>query len=183
MKYRGIIGVASHGKHTRGPNMQKNWGTKFYCKKKLPPVKFGPQNCPARGYGNIVPQFFRMFVDTVYAYHDNATGKNDGSFVYLYLMIGYGSSHCKLAELQLDKHNEKVKMIVQSMDCVEREFETRDENIVSLETRVDEYKSLVGSLQQELDSTNDMLSSLQQELEKSLAAQKVITMIQDYSRL
>ena len=42
-------------------------------------VKYGPQNCPASGYGNFVPQFFHMFGDSVYAYHDNATRKNHDS--------------------------------------------------------------------------------------------------------
>ena len=45
----------------------------------FPLVKFGPHNCPASGYGNYVPQFFRMFGDSVYDYHDNATLKNVGS--------------------------------------------------------------------------------------------------------
>ena len=33
-------------------------------------LKFGLQNCPVNGHGNLVPQFFHMFGDTVYAYHD-----------------------------------------------------------------------------------------------------------------
>ena len=46
----GITGVASHGKHTRatGNKIEQNF----------PLVKFGPQNCPASGYGNFVgPKF------------------------------------------------------------------------------------------------------------------------------
>ena len=57
--------------HTSHRKCEKNWGTKLSAR------KFGPQNCPASGYGNFVPQFFHRFGDTMYAYHDNATWKND----------------------------------------------------------------------------------------------------------
>ena len=54
------------------------------------------------------------------------------------------SAKCKLdeerkararIEAELDKHNEKVRLIAQSMDCVEQQFESRDNNIASLERR------------------------------------------------
>ena len=71
-----ITGVASHGKHTRATEHVKKLGNK--SEQNFPPVKFGPQKCPANGYGNFVPQFFHMFGDSVYAYHDFATRKNVG---------------------------------------------------------------------------------------------------------
>ena len=47
-----ITGVASHGKHTRATEHVKKLGNKI--KQNFPLVKFGPQNCPASGYGNFV---------------------------------------------------------------------------------------------------------------------------------
>merc|ERR1719237_1868133 len=58
-----------------------------------------------------------------------------------------GTAKCKLEEerkarlrieAELDRHNEKVRLIAQSMDCVEQQFESRDNNIASLERRVEE---------------------------------------------
>ena len=46
----GITGVASHGKHTRATEHVKKLGNKI--EQNFPLVKFGPQNCPASGYGN-----------------------------------------------------------------------------------------------------------------------------------
>ena len=74
---RDITGVASHGKHTRATEHVKKLGNKI--EQNFPVVKFGPQNCPASGYGNFVPQIFQVFGDSVYAYHDFATRKNVGS--------------------------------------------------------------------------------------------------------
>ena len=49
-------GVASHGKHTRATEHVKKLGNKI--EQNFPLVKFGPQNCPASGYGNFVgPKF------------------------------------------------------------------------------------------------------------------------------
>ena len=81
-------------------------------------------------------------------------------------------------EQQLDRHNEKVKMIVQSMDCVEKEFECRDGNIMALEKRLEDSKFVISQLQYDLDSSNDMIAALKQDLDKSLAAQK--TLLQQY---
>ena len=53
-----ITGVASHGKHTRATEHVKKLGNKIEQ--------------------NFVPQFFHMFGDSVYGYHDNATRKNVG---------------------------------------------------------------------------------------------------------
>ena len=53
---RDITGVASHGKHTRATEHVKKLGNKI--EQNFPLVKFGPQNCPASGYGNFVgPKF------------------------------------------------------------------------------------------------------------------------------
>ena len=59
IRARSITGVASHGKHTRATEHVKKLGNKILF--------------------NFVPQFFHMFDDSVYAYHDNATRKNLGS--------------------------------------------------------------------------------------------------------
>ena len=51
-----ITGVASHGKHTRATEHVKTFWNKI--EQNFPLVKFGPQNCPASGYGNFVgPKF------------------------------------------------------------------------------------------------------------------------------
>ena len=81
-------------------------------------------------------------------------------------------------EQQLDQHNEKVKMIVQSMDCVEKEFECRDGNIYALEKRLEDSKHVISQLQYNLDSSNEMMAALKLDLDKSLAAQK--TLLQQY---
>ena len=52
---RGITGEASHGKHTRATEHVKK----------------------------LENTYFHMFGDTVYAYHDNATLKSDGSYPLL----------------------------------------------------------------------------------------------------
>ena len=66
---RGIIGVASHGNHTRAIQPEKKISRYR--------VKFEPQYCPESGYGNFIPQIFYLNGDPVYAYHDFATRKND----------------------------------------------------------------------------------------------------------
>ena len=64
----GITGVASHGKYTRATEHVKKLDGNFVGPK-FSYILF-----------NFVPQFFHMFGDSVYAYHDNATRKNDGSY-------------------------------------------------------------------------------------------------------
>ena len=59
------------------------------------------------------------------------------------------------------------------MDCVEREFENRDENVRALEMRLADYKSVIANLQSDVDSANDVIASMQDDLDKSLAQQKV----------
>ncbi len=77
-------------------------------------------------------------------------------------------------EEQLDCHNEKVRAIAQSMDCVEREFEHRDENIHSLEQRLAAYKSNMVTLQEELDVSNEAVAALQQSHDATLQHQKLL---------
>ena len=56
MRVSGITGVASHVKHTRATEHVTKLGNKI--EQNFPLVKFGPQNCPASGYGNCVgPKF------------------------------------------------------------------------------------------------------------------------------
>lgn len=85
-------------------------------------------------------------------------------------------------EQQLDQHNEKVKLIVQSMDCVEKEFVNKDENILSLEQRVEQYKQVVSKLQRDLDLAQDNIASLESENVKGLAAQKVTSICCELSQ-
>ena len=49
---RDITGVASHGKHTRATEHVNKLGNKI--EHNFPLGNFGPQNCPASGYGNFV---------------------------------------------------------------------------------------------------------------------------------
>jgi hypothetical protein len=77
-------------------------------------------------------------------------------------------------EAELDRHNDKVRMIAQSMDCVEKQFETRDDNIHSLMRRLQDSNLVASRLQSDLDCANDVIGTLQSEVERSLAQQKVL---------
>ncbi|XP_059090258.1 putative leucine-rich repeat-containing protein DDB_G0290503 [Tigriopus californicus] len=81
-------------------------------------------------------------------------------------------------EQQLDKHNEKVKLIVQSMDTVEREFETRDENIAHLETKLRESQEVIANYQHDLEQSTEVVLTLKRDLSKGLITQK--TLLQQY---
>lgn len=81
-------------------------------------------------------------------------------------------------EQQLDKHNEKVKLIVQSMDTVEREFETRDENIAHLEQKLRESQEVIANYQHDLEQSNEVVLTLKRDLSKGLLTQK--TLLQQY---
>ena len=75
-------------------------------------------------------------------------------------------------EGELDRHNEKVRMIAQSMDCVEQQFETRDNNIQSLERRLEDSNAAALRLQAEVDVSHDVVGNIKAELDRSVAQQR-----------
>ena len=77
-------------------------------------------------------------------------------------------------ETELDKHNEKVRLIVASMDTVEREFETRDENIHALERDLIDAKVVISKMDQDLETADEVIKSLRGDLSKSTKAQKTL---------
>ena len=77
-------------------------------------------------------------------------------------------------ETQLDRHNEKVKLIAQSMDCVEREFECRDDNIHSLERKLDAHREVIATLQNEADLSADLAQNLKADLDKSRKSERIL---------
>ena len=77
-------------------------------------------------------------------------------------------------EQQMDRREEKMREIAMSMEHVEREFVNRDENILSLEARVQEYRSVVARLQAEADSAQDVITNLRGQLDRSMEKQKVL---------
>lgn len=61
------------------------------------------------------------------------------------------------------------------MDHVEKEFQSRDESILSLERKVDEYKAQVTQLQNELTAKGEVIMQMEKELEQRSASQRVST--------
>eukprot|EP00096_Caligus_rogercresseyi_P013150 TRINITY_DN5823_c0_g1_i3.p1 TRINITY_DN5823_c0_g1~~TRINITY_DN5823_c0_g1_i3.p1 ORF type:complete len:895 (-),score=333.63 TRINITY_DN5823_c0_g1_i3:1083-3767(-) len=60
-------------------------------------------------------------------------------------------------EAQLDEHNDKVQCIVRSMDTVEREFESRTDNMLQLESRC-------SAMQAQLSESQRVINEKRQEL-------------------
>ncbi len=54
-------------------------------------------------------------------------------------------------ERQLDDHNDKVRMIVASMDSVEREFERRDASSAQMQASLEAAEEMIGALRQDLE--------------------------------
>ena len=60
------------------------------------------------------------------------------------------------------------------MDCVEQQFESRDNNIASLEKRLEESGEVAVRLQSDLDAANEVIARLTVEAEKGMAQQKIL---------
>ena len=67
-----------------------------------------------------------------------------------------------------------MRLIAQSMDCVEQQFESRDNNIASLEKRLEESGEVAVRLQSDLDAANEVIARLTVEAEKGMAQQKIL---------
>ena len=67
-----------------------------------------------------------------------------------------------------------MRLIAQSMDCVEQQFESRDNNIASLERRLEESGEVAVRLQADLDAANEVIARLTVEAEKGMAQQKIL---------
>ena len=52
------------------------------------------------------------------------------------------------------------------MDCVEQQFESRDNNIASLEKRLEESGEVAVRLQSDLDAANEVIARLTVEAER-----------------
>ena len=67
-----------------------------------------------------------------------------------------------------------MRLIAQSMDCVEQQFESRDNNIASLERRLEESGDVAVRLQADQDAANEVIARLTVEAEKGMAQQKIL---------
>lgn len=81
-------------------------------------------------------------------------------------------------ERELAEHNKKVKTIAQNMDTVEKEFQSRDKIIQTLEKDLEQYKSLVAELQGEVKDNNKVMNTLQTDLERNRESK--VLLLQQY---
>jgi chromosome segregation ATPase len=80
----------------------------------------------------------------------------------------------KSLEQELDDHSEKVRMIANSMDSVEREFVNRDENIASLRQRVEAERTKTDRLEKELKAAKDIILAMHDDMERGSEQQNVL---------
>ena len=77
-------------------------------------------------------------------------------------------------ENQLDKHNARVKQINDSMDTVEKQVATRDENILVLERSLLETRDMVAKLEGDLQDADEVIHGLKNDLGKSSQTQRTL---------
>merc|ERR1719186_1959162 len=74
----------------------------------------------------------------------------------------------------LDANHERVRLIMESMDSVEHQFESREETVINLETDIRSAQEQALMFEQDLKMADSTIAGQKHELDRSLAAQKML---------
>ena len=74
----------------------------------------------------------------------------------------------------LEQYQDRVRICMESMDSVERQFESRDLTLQQLQGEREQEKEVVCKLSERLNHAEQVILGQKRELEKSLAAQKAL---------
>jgi len=77
-------------------------------------------------------------------------------------------------QADLDANHERVRLIMESMDSVERQFESREETVSHLEIDIRSAQDQAVLFQQNLNRADSTIAGQKHELDRSLAAQKML---------
>ena len=71
-----------------------------------------------------------------------------------------------LSQADLDANHERVRLIMESMDSVERQFESREVTVGQLETDLRGAQDLVSYLQQDINKAEQTIAGQKNELDR-----------------